>query len=193
MFATGLFRASCLPLCLAASLGPGACSVSAGAAPGLEVSDAGIAECVTGACDPLCVDQGRYTVTAEVVDDAQTGHTLWQRVVSMRLPQPDAVHYCAELTLDGLRGWRLPSPAELLGIRFKPGGLFGGGSSRHYCIPCVDQAAFPETPADLFWTSRVNADDTAWYVGFDDGRLHRDVRSEALWVRCVHDGVGGAR
>jgi hypothetical protein len=191
MFAPGLFRASYLPLCLTAALTPGACSVSADSASAVEGAVA--AECIPGACDPLCIDPGRYTVTPEIVSDGQTGHTLWQRHVSVRLPQPEAVRYCADLTLEGLHGWRLPSPAELSGIRYKPGGLFGGGHSRHYCIPCVDQAAFPETPAELFWTSRVNADDTAWYVGFDDGRSHRDVRSEALWVRCVHDALAETR
>jgi Protein of unknown function (DUF1566) len=190
MFAPGLSRVSWLPLCLGATLSPGACSVGAGAAP--ELDDAprrSAAECMPDACDPLCVDTGRYTVTPEVVEDTQTGHTLWQRVVSTRLPQPDALRYCTALTLDGLRGWRLPSPVELNGIRYKPGGLFGGGHSRHYCIPCIDQAAFPETPAALFWTSRTNGDDTAWYVGFDDGRSHRDDIREPLWVRCVHDAT----
>ena len=183
MFATGLFRAACLPLCLGVALTP---------SPAGEIASASAAECVPGSCDPLCVDIGRYTVTPEIVDDAQTGHMLWQRLVAMRLAQPDAARYCTELTLEGLGGWRLPAPTELSGIRYKPGGLFGGGSSRHYCIPCLDQAAFPETPAAPFWTSRSGADDTAWYVGFDDGRMHRDARSELLWVRCAHDPLAAA-
>jgi len=145
------------------------------------------AECVPGACDPLCVDVGRYSVTREIVEDKEHEHDLWQRRVTARLSQPEAVRYCASLSLEGISGWRLPTPQELQRIRFKPGGLFGGGSSRHYCIPSIDQAAFPETPADLFWTSRVAPDGTAWYVGFDDGRTHRDVSSDALWVRCIHD------
>jgi hypothetical protein len=145
------------------------------------------AECVPSACDPRCVDVGRYAVTSEIVEDRRDTHRLWQRRVSARLSQPEAVRYCAGLSLEGVGGWRLPAPEELLGIRYRPGGLFGGGSSRHYCIPSIDQAAFPETPADLFWTSREGADDTAWYVGFDDGRTHRDTRSDQLWVRCVHD------
>ncbi len=193
MIAIGLLRASCLPLCFTAALSDGACSVAASGAPAPgDPQGTGAAECVPAACDPLCVDAGRYTVTREIVDDTQRGHALWQRLVTERLPQPDAVRYCADLTLEGLGGWRLPSPLELNTIRYKPGGLFGGGHSRHYCVPCVDQAAFPETPAALFWTSRSNADDTAWYVGFDDGRMHRDVRTEPLWVRCVHDAMAGA-
>jgi hypothetical protein len=150
------------------------------------------AECVPGACDPLCVDVGRYAVTREIVEDRVEDHRLWQRLVSVRLSQPEAARYCAGLSLEGISGWRLPTPKELQSIRHKPGGLFGGGSSRHYCVPSIDQAAFPETPADLFWTSRVDSGDTAWYVGFDDGRTHRDVSSDSLWVRCTHDPSPGA-
>lgn len=182
MIATAARVAGLCLVLLGASM-PGAC-VPASAD---EATSEEEAECVTRPCDPLCVDDGRYRVTSAVVADIKSGDLLWQRRVSERLAQPEAVRYCADLTLDGLRGWRLPSPVELNGIRYLPGGLFGGGSSRHYCIPSVDQAAFPETPADRFWTSRANADDTAWYVGFDDGRMHRDVRTETLWVRCVHD------
>jgi hypothetical protein len=190
MIATEQRRAAGLSFVLLCALAPGACvQASADAArPQTDLEDAS-AECAASACDPLCVDGGRYRVTPGVVDDTKSDDRLWQRRVSVRLTHPEAVAYCADLTLDGLGGWRLPSPVELNSIRYKPGGLFGGGSSRHYCIPSVDQAAFPETPADQFWTSRANADDTAWYVGFDDGRMHRDTRTAELWVRCVHDPV----
>jgi hypothetical protein len=144
-------------------------------------------ECLPGICDPLCVEVGRYRVTEEVVDDTGIDHRLWQRRAVVSLPWDEAVLYCQHLTLDGLGGWRLPSPAELANIRYKPGGLFGGMGHRHYCVPSIDQAAFPETPADPFWTSRRMADDTAWYVDFADGRSHRDTRSEGHWVRCTHD------
>jgi hypothetical protein len=166
-------------------LGPAGVALLAGAAGAAVSGDA--AECLPGACDPLCVDVGRYAVTRELVEDRQDGRRLWQRRVSVRLPHPEAARYCAALTLEGVEGWRLPTPRELAGIRYKPGGLFGGGSGRRYCIPSIDQAAFPETPADLFWTSREGPGDTAWYVGFDDGRSHRDLKSDALWVRCTHD------
>jgi hypothetical protein len=189
MIATELLRAAGLPLALLSTLTRGACvPVSMDdVAPEAGDIDRSSSRCGTGACDPLCVDSDRYRVTPEVVEDTGSGDRLWQRRVSVRRTQPEASRYCADLTLDGLRGWRLPSPVELSSIRYQPGGLFGGGSSRHYCIPCVDQAAFPDTPADPFWTSRSGPDDTAWYVGFDDGRMHRDARTDELWVRCVHD------
>lgn len=135
--------------------------------------------------DPLCVEAGRYRVLPEVVIDLHNEGRTWQRRASERLPHAEAQRYCAGLVLGGMRGFRLPTPDELNSIRYKPGGLFGG--HRHYCVPSIDQAAFPETPAAEFWTSRISPDGTAWYVGFDDGRSHRDDASDPLWVRCVRD------
>jgi hypothetical protein len=195
MTATELLRFAGLLLVLPCVLTPGACAPASAdedeVAPEAAVAHPS-AQCVTRTCDPLCVDGGRYRVTPDVVDDTKSDGRLWQRRVAVRLTQPEAMRYCADLTLDDLRGWRLPSPVELNSIRYQPGGLFGGGSLRHYCIPCVDQVAFPETPADPFWTSRSGPDETAWYVGFDDGRMHRDVRTDELWVRCMHDPPAAA-
>lgn len=146
------------------------------------------AQCPTGSCDPLCVESGRYRTTPELVFDKKQPGRVWQRRVSERLPHADALRYCLELSIEGVRGFRLPAPDELASLRYKAGGLFGG--SRHYCVPSIDQAAFPETPAAEFWTSKALPDGTAWYVGFDDGRMHRDVQSDALWVRCVRAGNG---
>jgi hypothetical protein len=140
-------------------------------------------------CDPACVDVGRFVVREETVSDRQDGQLVWQRRVTRRLPQAEAARYCGALSLEGLSGFRLPSTHELSAIRYRPGGLFGGGRKATYCIPCIDQEAFPDTPADSFWTSGIEPDGTGWYVGFDDGRSHRDVQSDALWVRCVHGPV----
>ena len=141
--------------------------------------------CVAGEHDPLCVEHGRYRTTHELVVDTRNDGRVWQRRVTARLPHAEARQYCQELVIEGEGGFRLPAPQELGSLRYKAGGLFGGGRSRHYCIPSIDQAAFPETPPAEFWTSRVMADGTAWYMGFDDGRMHRDVVDDALWVRCV--------
>jgi len=133
--------------------------------------------------DPVCIEPGRYRSAPEMVTDLQNGNRLWQRRVAVRLSQPEAARYCADLVVGGVRGFHLPSPEELGSLRFKAGGLFGG--HKHYCVPSIDQDAFPETPAAEFWTSRTSADGTGWYVGFDDGRVHKDVQTDALWVRCV--------
>lgn len=139
----------------------------------------------SGERDPLCVEPGRYRVTQEVAVDQRSGGRAWQRRVDHRLPQAEAARYCAGVVLDGMGGFRLPTPEELGSLRYKPGGLFGG--HRHYCVPCLDQEAFPETPAAEFWTSATSADGLGWYVGFDDGRKKKDAVDDALWVRCVRD------
>ncbi|MFT3774675.1 MAG: DUF1566 domain-containing protein [Minicystis sp.] len=136
--------------------------------------------------DPLCVEPGRFSMTQELVVDKRNDNRVWQRRVSERLPHAEAVRYCANLVLEGSRGFRLPSPQEIGTLKLKAGGLFGG-RGRHYCVPSIDQAAFPETPAAEFWTSRIMPDGTAWYMGFDDGRMHRDDVNDPLWVRCVRD------
>lgn len=140
--------------------------------------------CIAAERDPQCLEPGRYRTTPELVTDTYHQDRVWQRYASMRLPHAEAVRYCAGLTIDGTRGFHLPTREELGSLRYRAGGLFGG-SGRRYCIPAIDQAAFPETPAAEFWTSQALPDGTAWYVGFDDGRIHRDVQSDALWVRCV--------
>ncbi|APR84852.1 Hypothetical protein A7982_10201 [Minicystis rosea] len=137
--------------------------------------------------DPLCIDPGRYMTTPELVIDKRHDGRIWQRRASERLPQAEAASYCADLVIEGIGGFHLPTPQELGSLRYKAGGLFGG-RGRHYCIPSIDQAAFPETPAAEFWTSRVMPDGTAWYMGFDDGRMHRSVVNDTFWVRCVRDG-----
>jgi hypothetical protein len=145
-----------------------------------------VAGCSAEGCDPLCIEIGRYQVRGEVVVDGRDHDRLWQRRATEQLPHPDAARYCAALALDDVTGWRLPSPGELSGLRYKPGGLFGG-HGRHYCIPSIDQEAFPETPAAEFWTAETSGYDTARYVDFADGRTHRAVQSDPLWVRCVRD------
>jgi hypothetical protein len=155
---------------------------------GVDAEPQPVTACGAGECDPLCVEPGRYRVTAELVVDTHHDGRQWQRRATMKLPHAEAQRYCADLEIEGQRGFRLPAPEELGSLRYKAGGLFGGGRSRHYCVPSIDQAAFPETPAAEFWTSRVMPDGTAYYLGFDDGRMHKDVVTDALWVRCVRDG-----
>ncbi len=137
--------------------------------------------------DPYCKDGTRYSVSSGVVFDSAHSNRRWQRSLGPKRTQSSAASYCSSLNLGGTTGWRLPTQSELSDIRLHPGGLFGGGSSAHYCVPSIDQYAFPCTPSSLFWTSRVESDGTAWYVGFDDGRTHRDDVNDPLYVRCTHD------
>jgi hypothetical protein len=53
----------------------------------------------------------------------------------------EAKAYCAAVTIGGVSGWRLPTLTELQSLLYPAPG------------PKIDQAAFPNTPADGFWTS----------------------------------------
>lgn len=131
-----------------------------------------------------CMTVGRYDVAGAAVIDRSNG-LVWQRdVVPERLTQPHAVAYCASLELESRRDWRLPEAAELVNIRLSPGLIKGGPG---YCVPSIDQVAFPDTPADEFWTATTRPEEQGVYTDFADGRSHYADPTLPLHVRCVHD------
>jgi hypothetical protein len=120
---------------------------------------------------------GRYTTTSDTVLDTRTD-LVWQRAVDATTrSQADAATYCADLTLDGDSDFRLPTRAELLSI-----------VDRSRYNPSIDTAAFPDTPAEIFWSSTPFAGDSgqAWIVNFHGGYTnpHAAVAS-AFHARCV--------
>ena len=114
---------------------------------------------------------------SDLVVDRVTGLS-WQRSVA-----PDALDwaaagaYCANLTLAGVGGWRLPRVIELVSIV---------DFSR--TMPAIDPDAFPGTPSSPFWTSQTDVTNTglAWYLYFSNGGAYggNDV-VDAQRVRCV--------
>ena len=133
----------------------------------------------------VCEEPGRYDVRADVVVDTANGGRLWQRAVDPALrSQPEALAYCESLVLGGERGWRLPIVQELQTLRLKPSGLEGGPQ---YCMPSIDQTAFPSTPAAEFWSATVRAAGDGLFTEFDDGRTHPSDLATPMYVRCVHD------
>ena len=133
----------------------------------------------------VCEEPGRYDVRADVVVDTANGGRLWQRAVDPALrSQPEAIAYCESLVLGGERGWRLPIVQELQTLRLKPSGLEGGPQ---YCMPSIDQTAFPSTPAAEFWSATVRAAGDGLFTEFDDGRTHPSDLATPMYVRCVHD------
>jgi hypothetical protein len=130
------------------------------------------------------LDPDEFTVSADglMVTDAITG-LIWQRDGSGTRSECDGVYcswseanaYCAGLVLGGVSGWRLPGRHELLTIvEVNVQGL------------SIDSAAFPDTPADTFWTSSAYGDpsDYAWYVYFGSNVGYLRV-GNASRVRCV--------
>ena len=124
-----------------------------------------------------------YAATAEVVFDEVTKLT-WQRVVpAAPMHRADAEAYCNGLSLDGRDDWRLPSRMELVSL------LDVAGTTS----PRIQQAAFPDTPSDSFWSqSRAWAMATmipqSWAVHFGSGHVSAQSQDESEpphRVRCV--------
>jgi hypothetical protein len=117
--------------------------------------------------------------------DPKTG-LMWQREVdATRRGWQEARQYCAQLTVHGCSGWRLPSKDELYGlVRFST----SAGAK-------IDPIAFPNSPADWFWSgSRASArDDQAWSVDFNAGNTYfGDVQDKVL-TRCVRFDASAGR
>jgi hypothetical protein len=131
-----------------------------------------------------CTMQGRFTTTATVTTDTRT-QLAWERLPDpIRRTQDGAALYCSA------RGWRLPTAPEMTTLRVGPA-VAGNDSG---CVPSIDQAAFPDTPADGFWTASITpnpdaglGDPDGLYMDFNDGLTHPEAPSALLLVRCVAD------
>jgi hypothetical protein len=137
-----------------------------------------------------------------IVEDSSTG-LQWQRC---SLGQTWTGATCAgeatEHKWDEARriapaGWRLPTKEELSSLIYCSSGepAYWKPSSSERCEgayekPTIWSAAFPNTPAEWFWSSSPNAYDPydAWYVGFNDGYVLNYNNFNAGYVRLVRGG-----
>jgi hypothetical protein len=119
-----------------------------------------------------CHPNKRFVVlSGELVSDALTGLTWQQKASSNTMNWAQAHTYCPA-------GFRLPTVKELSSIvDFRVA----------YPGPAIDQIAFPNTPAEEFWTSSQCAGDitTAWYVSFAYGASVWNSKDLSFRVRCV--------
>ena len=127
--------------------------------------------CVRGS---RCYPTNRFVVLdGGLVRDTLT-KLVWQQQASDKtVTWPDAQTFCAPAGAD----FRLPTVKELLSLvdlRVTPG-------------PTVNQAAFPSTPPELFWTSSPSAGSSgsAWTVNFSDGNVAKADQGNSYRVRCV--------
>jgi Protein of unknown function (DUF1566) len=120
---------------------------------------------------------GRYTITGGTVYDTKTKLTWEQAAPSTTYTQASASNYCSLLNLNGT-GWRLPTMMELMTLLDYSVGFPG---------TTIDGAAFPSTPAGLFWTSTPlgTSTTTFWCVDFSQGGPTSDSASNSDYVRCV--------
>ena len=122
----------------------------------------------------------RYATAAEVVSDARTKLTWKRSVPATPRTWDDAVTACssAEVTSLGGSGWRLPTKKELMTLvdhSVAPPG------------PTIDVTAFPDTPADSYWSLSplVAAVPGRWFVDFAHGYGASYAEGPTSYVRCV--------
>jgi hypothetical protein len=103
------------------------------------------------------------------VRDNFTG-LVWQQGFSeSKIPFQDAAGYCEALG----EGFRAPSAKELYSL-----------VDHRRSPPKIDDAYFPSTPSDRFWSRDPYNGTIVWVVGFKLGELST-YGDAANWVRCV--------
>ncbi len=113
--------------------------------------------------------------TQGVVTD-QVTNLMWMRTLdAVMLRWTEAQAYCDGLVLDGYSDWRLPTRIELVSL-----------VDFTKTNPAIDTAAFPNTPAAVFWTNSMKmSSKTTWVVDFTDGSTSSVDAGTAHRVRCV--------
>ncbi|MBK9259625.1 MAG: DUF1566 domain-containing protein [Polyangiaceae bacterium] len=113
-----------------------------------------------------------------VVTDTVT-NLMWQRDLDAgSLSWATAKTYCNGSEHAGYTDWRLPTAIELASLvdftKASPG-------------PTIDTDAFPNTPADWFWTATqdTSAPNSAWFISFNTGQTSSNDKGDEYQVRCV--------
>ena len=122
----------------------------------------------------------RFTVLAafnnEAVRDNNTG-LVWERTVgSAFLTWANAISTCANRTVGGTVGWRLPSVIELNSLR-----------DPSLAAPFVPTSVFTGVQSDFYWsaTSQDSDPTVAWIVGFGSGAVGGAFKTGTNHFWCV--------
>lgn len=133
-----------------------------------------LATLIIGARSAADAPPDRYMIDTTQVTDRRTG-LIWQKEPNASTYTWDqAATYCRGLRLAGSSGFRVPTLKELLT-------LMDPTQSR----PAIDSKAFPNTPAEWFWTAsnRVSLGPAA--VNFASGVSAFFRTTDPMRVRCV--------
>ena len=123
---------------------------------------------------------GRFRDNGDgTVMDMTTG-LMWQQEEVKAVTWEEALAYCENLDLAGYRGWRLPNIRELLSLV---------DDIRR--DPSINTVFFPGCRPSIYWSSTTHIlyPGFAWYVKFNDGRVHGGGhKGRRYYVRAVRGG-----
>ncbi len=105
-------------------------------------------------------------------------HLRWQddaRTVKIRKSWQEAQAYCKTLSLDGMKGWRLPTHDELISI------------VDYTKFTMAIMPAFSHIVSDSYWTATSETNDAgqAKSIYFGNGCPNAEQKTKELLVRCV--------
>ena len=118
----------------------------------------------------------RYTTNSSqsLVTDVRTGLVWQEPPAAATYTWEQAQAYCRNLSIGGMRGFRLPTLKELLTlvdpVRVRP---------------AIDLRAFPNTSLDWFWTSSNRHSAGPAAVSFETGASSYFAATDGLRARCV--------
>lgn len=117
-------------------------------------------------------------VTGLIWQEPIDGNNQMGQNCSTGCTQSDAAAYCSTLALGGFSNWRLPTYIELVSLL---------DYSYQLNPPLINQAAFPSTPQDFFWSSTpvANVPNYGWDISFDAGYVSPTGNTGRARVRCV--------
>jgi len=118
----------------------------------------------------------RFELAEGTVRDRGTGLTWQRQHVPDAATWGDALAACEGLELGGWDDWRLPTLKEQQTI-----------VDERRLQPCIDVVAFPDTPAEWFWSSTpiTVPPNEAWSTSYTDGYASIHAFDELHLVRCV--------
>jgi hypothetical protein len=118
----------------------------------------------------------------KVIEDRFT-RLVWDRPSE---PYPAVMNFAAASTYcKGAK--RLPSLKELLTIVDEEPRLDYDIERQRNVLRYIDEAAFPKTPAEGFWSSSLKNASEAWTVDFGTGETKTANMGDARRVRCVEE------
>jgi hypothetical protein len=118
----------------------------------------------------------RFRVVGKTVIDEASSLVWTREPVTSTAKFKDAAEQCRKLSLDGVRGFRVPGRAELETL-----------IDTRRRNPAIDAQTFVVLPHEIDWSGTATTDSAqqGWVVALDDGQNHRDDFDVLHSVRCA--------